>query len=176
MLACFTMQAHASQGAGSFPGRFLERQVMSLFLTRSVLLASNDVVMTCIAYAWPCLPRDATCRNRCTYMRHRHKLVLAQRMLRLMHMLVSVYQSCEELQAALARALDAGKATSAAVPTLRVAVLNLTRPLGLGPMITMSQVSAVLCRLREMPATCIVVLHHRSDSDMLPAQSGVALT
>lgn len=90
------------------------------------------------------------CRRRSTYLRQRHRIVLAQRMLRLMHMLVSVYQSCEGLQEALARALDAEKvaAAAASAPTLRVAVLNLTRPLGLGPLITMSQVSgpAACCR------------------------------
>lgn len=111
-------------------------------------LPRDDTCVTQPPQLLACTPcaaclRHATCRHRCTYMRQRHRLVVAQRMLRLSHMLLSVYQSCEELQAALARALDAGKVAAAATPTLRVAVLNLTRPLGLGPMITMSQVSTL---------------------------------
>jgi hypothetical protein len=75
-------------------------------------------------------------------MRYRHKVVISQRALRMAHMLVSVFQSSKELQAAVARALDAGKATAAAAPTLKVAVLNLTRPLFVAPVITMGHVSS----------------------------------
>lgn len=86
-----------------------------------------------------CIPEH---RHRCTYMRYRHKLVFSQRMLRMVHLVVAACQSSEGLQAALARALDAGKAAAAVTPTLRVAVLNLTRPLFVAPVITMGHVSS----------------------------------
>lgn len=76
-------------------------------------------------------------------MRHRHRLVIGQRMLRMLHMLLAVWRSSEGLQAAVARALDAAKAGEAPTPTLKVAVLNLTRPLFVSPVITMGHVSAL---------------------------------
>lgn len=81
------------------------------------------------------------CRHRALYMRNRHKLVMGQRLLRLLMMFVAVYQSSDSLQAALAKALNvkqpaaAVAAATAATPVLKTAVLNLTRPLFVGPVI-----------------------------------------
>lgn len=74
-------------------------------------------------------------------MRHRHRIVIGQRMLRMVYLLLSVYQSSHELQSAMAKALNVEQAGTASAPTLRVAVLNITRPLIVAPVLIMAHVS-----------------------------------
>jgi len=75
-------------------------------------------------------------------MRNRHRIVVGQRMLRMVCLLLSVYQSSQGLQPAMAKALNVDKPGAASVPTLRVAVLNITRPLIVGPVLIMAHVSS----------------------------------
>jgi hypothetical protein len=72
-------------------------------------------------------------------------------------MLVAVHQSSDGLQAAIARAInvntaDAAATAAAAAPVLKTAVLNLTRPLFVAPVITMAHVG-VLCLHPD--STCV---------------------
>lgn len=93
---------------------------------------------------WPLI--FTLCRHRALYKRNRHKCVVGQRLLRLFMMFVAVYQSSESLQAGSARKGAEGQAAcrscvaaaAAATPVLKTAVLNLTRPLFVGPVITMA--------------------------------------
>lgn len=87
--------------------------------------------------------RPLLCRFPDFYKRNRHRIIIGQRLLRLMGMLLAVYQSSNGLQAALARALDVqAKATAAAPANMFRSVLNLTRPLFLAPVLTAAHVSA----------------------------------
>jgi len=88
-------------------------------------------------------------------MRQRHRVVIGQRMLRVVSLLLSVYQSSQGLQSAMAKALNVGNAGTASAPTLKAAVLNLTRPLFVAPVIIMGHVSGsnvTLCSMVD--ATC----------------------
>lgn len=70
-------------------------------------------------------------------------------------MCVAVYQSSAGLQAAIARALNVKQPPEAATtagPLLRAAVLNLTRPLFVAPVITMAHVSEFRWDLFARPA------------------------
>jgi hypothetical protein len=75
-------------------------------------------------------------------------------------MFLAVFQSSPGLQAAVARALDAS--TPAPAPTLRAAVMNLTRPLMVAPAIIMAHVShivtaAVLSGHQDVMLCCVMV-------------------
>jgi hypothetical protein len=95
------------------------------------------------APCWHAVTTPLSCRYPDYYKRNRHRIIVGQRLLRLTGMLLAVYQSSSGLQAALARAMDV-RATAAVTTTgrLRSAVLNLTRPLFLAPVLTAAHVSA----------------------------------
>lgn len=83
------------------------------------------------------------CRYPDYYKRNRHRIIVGQRLLRLTGMLLAVYQSSNELQAAMAKATNVrDTAADASTDRLRSAVFNLTRPLFLAPVLTAAHVSA----------------------------------
>lgn len=110
---------------------------------------------TCAANLWLIF------RHRDVYTRNRHTIIVCQRLLRVLCMCVAVYQSSAGLQAAIARALNVKQSLDAAAtagPLLRAAVLNLTRPLFVAPVITMAHASWVFRTKWWLPLQVLTLL------------------
>lgn len=97
-------------------------------------------------------------RYRDTYTRHRHNIIFAQRLLRLVWMVLAVVQSGPMLQAAVAKALNKAAADDTAAPLLGAVIMNLTRPLFVAPVITMAHASWVFRTKMWLPLQVITTM------------------